>query len=149
MAKTKNIIAGALALVGAYFVYQYFTKGKKPSFLPSATPSESGSQVGTKTTAPAKDSFPLKKGSKGNNVTMLQQLILKIDKSLLPKFGADGDFGSETEAAVQKLLNKKTVDGQNDFNKLNLIFNQKSFPLVTPINKSAEPPKFDPYSFLK
>src|SRR5437899_11515365 len=41
--------------------------------------------------------FPLAKGSKGNNVRLLQEaLIAKYGKSILPKYGADGDFGTET-----------------------------------------------------
>lgn len=47
--------------------------------------------------------FPLQKGSKGNLVRKLQNaLITLLGKSSLPKYGADGDFGSETEAALQK-----------------------------------------------
>jgi hypothetical protein len=49
------------------------------------------------------DDFPLKKGSKGDNVRHLQQaLIDKYGNSILPKFGADGDFGSETQNALKK-----------------------------------------------
>ncbi len=47
--------------------------------------------------------FPLKKGSKGNNVKLLQEaLIAKYGKTILPKYGADGDFGSETVNALKK-----------------------------------------------
>lgn len=62
--------------------------------------------------------FPLKKGSKGEKVKELQQAILAYDKLLLPKFGADSDFGSETEAAVQTLLGKKVVDSQDDIDSI-------------------------------
>ncbi len=49
------------------------------------------------------DGFPLKKGSKGDNVRQLQQaLIDKYGSSILPKYGADGDFGSETQNALKK-----------------------------------------------
>ena len=145
MGKTKNIIAAALALVGVYFVYQHFSKkGLTNPFAGKSEDNKSGSATSIPS---AKDSYPLKKGSRGNNVTSLQQLILKIDKSLLPKYGADGDFGSETESAVQKLLNKKTIDGQNDLNALNLIFNRKNFPLIVPINPTAnQMPKVDPFA---
>ena len=144
MAKTKNIIAAALALVGVYFVYQHFSK--KGLSNPFTAKEEDKKTSSSGSVSAAKDSYPLKKGSRGNNVTSLQQLILKIDKSLLPKYGADGDFGSETESAVQKLLNKKTIDGQNDLNALNLIFNKKTFPLVVPINPTAnQMPKIDPF----
>lgn len=54
------------------------------------------------TTTTRKDEFPLKKGSKGDRVKAVQQkLIAKYGKSILPKYGADGDFGSEMVAALQ------------------------------------------------
>ena len=43
----------------------------------------------------------LKKGSKGRNVIIWQQILL-ISGENLPRYGADGDFGSETEAATIK-----------------------------------------------
>lgn len=50
------------------------------------------------------DGFPLKKGSKGENVRRLQEaLIANYGKTVLPKFGADGDFGSEVANALKKL----------------------------------------------
>lgn len=43
----------------------------------------------------------LKRGNKGEKVAILQQLL--IDRGYkLPRYGADGDFGSETEAAVRQ-----------------------------------------------
>jgi peptidoglycan hydrolase-like protein with peptidoglycan-binding domain len=46
----------------------------------------------------------LKKGSKGENVRRLQEaLVTKYGKQTLPKYGADGDFGSELTAALKKL----------------------------------------------
>jgi peptidoglycan hydrolase-like protein with peptidoglycan-binding domain len=60
----------------------------------------------------------LKKGSKGEKVKELQRALLSIDPAALPKYGVDGDFGSETEAAVQKYLGKKSVDSQEDLNKI-------------------------------
>lgn len=57
----------------------------------------------THTTSSRNDDFPLKKGSKGDAVRQLQQgLIDKHGASILPKYGADGDFGSETQAALKK-----------------------------------------------
>lgn len=57
------------------------------------------------------DAFPLKKGSKGENVRLLQEaLITKYGKQVLPKWGADGDFGSELEAALNKLGLPATID---------------------------------------
>lgn len=130
MAKNTNkIIAGVIAIVGVYYIVRYY-KGKK-----AMQPQEGASEEPSKSTpAPAPISsgvFPLRKGSKGAKVKELQALLLKIDKSLLPKFGADGDFGSETEGAVVKVLGKKSVDSQADIDRLNVIYNKKTFPYVT------------------
>ncbi len=55
--------------------------------------------------------FPLKKGSKNAQVKALQQaLIAKYGASVLPKFGADGDFGTETAAALKKAGLPATID---------------------------------------
>jgi peptidoglycan hydrolase-like protein with peptidoglycan-binding domain len=51
--------------------------------------------------------FPLKKGSKGASVKRLQ---LALGKDKLPKFGADGDFGTETQNAVKAATGKTQVD---------------------------------------
>jgi len=64
----------------------------------------------------SKEDFPLKKGSKGSNVRLLQEaLIAKYGKSLLPKYGADGDFGTETVNALKKVNLPATID-QSTFN---------------------------------
>lgn len=54
----------------------------------------------------------LRKGSKGDDVKTLQETLLSLGYSL-PKHGADGDFGSETETAVKEFqrVNGLTVDG--------------------------------------
>ena len=127
MNNTKKIIAGVLAGVGIYLIYKYVKDGKKGT--QEAAPNIKETISAPK---PSTSVFPLKKGSKGSAVTSLQNLILKYDKSLLPKYGADGDFGSETEAAVQKLLNKKSIDSQSDLNILTNMVNKKLFPYVTP-----------------
>lgn len=58
----------------------------------------------------AKAQFPLKKGSKGILVKQLQEvLIAQHGKSILPKYGADGDFGNETVNALKKLKHPATV----------------------------------------
>lgn len=136
MKKNKNaykLVAGALALVGIYFVYRYVqsTKNKPtppPSPLPSPTPAPSPTSV-----------FPLKRGSKGTKVKELQNLILQFDKKALPKFGADGDFGSETEAALVKLTGKKTINSQSELDSLRTKLNKANFPYITPSDKIDNP----------
>lgn len=43
----------------------------------------------------------LRRGDVGEAVTLMQKQLLKWDPGCLPEYGADGDFGSETEAAVK------------------------------------------------
>lgn len=43
----------------------------------------------------------LRKGDTGAAVKSMQGLLLRWDTRCLPKYGADGDFGGETEAAVK------------------------------------------------
>lgn len=132
---TNKIIATAIAVVGVYLIYKYYSKKSPKKVVQPVVPS---SDIFPPTpTINKTDSFPLKKGSRGANVTSLQKLILKIDSNLLPKFGADGSFGAETESAVVKLLGKKTVDNKADLDKLNQIYMKKTFPYVTPNDNSG------------
>ena len=65
-----------------------------------------------------KNAFPLKKGSKGNNVKLLQEaLIAKHGKTILPRYGADGDFGTETLNALKKVGLPTTIT-ESTFNVL-------------------------------
>jgi hypothetical protein len=79
--------------------------------------------------------FPIKKGQRNGNVKKLQLLLLQYNKNLLPKYGADGDFGTETENALFSILGKKVVESNDDINMikskgiergLNVVFNPLS-----------------------
>lgn len=54
----------------------------------------------------------LKRGMSGTDVTVMQEALIRLDYDL-GKYGADGDFGAATEAAVKKLQenNRLTADG--------------------------------------
>lgn len=125
--KKKKIIITTLA-VGAtgilgYFGWQYYKKKKQPKrddmqvlINKVQDPVITEPIVAPKTKITSRqitykppvvervDDFPLKKGSKGENVRRLQEaLIAKYGSQTLPKYGADGDFGSETVNALKKL----------------------------------------------
>lgn len=118
-AKKWLLLSLGVAATGAlsYFGWQYWKKHKEadsnsdndaPDF-----PSENTSSYTPKPKpAPQRnDDFPLKKGSKGENVKALQQvLIAKLGKDILGKAGADGDFGSKTEAALKKAGLPASID---------------------------------------
>ncbi len=63
------------------------------------------------------DEMSLKKGDKGNAVTKHQKALIQWNPDALPKFGADGDFGGETEAWVKNyqkaadLVQNGVIDG--------------------------------------
>jgi peptidoglycan hydrolase-like protein with peptidoglycan-binding domain len=56
-------------------------------------------------------SYPLKKGSKGEMVRALQRALMdKYGAGILPRYGADGDFGSETVNALKKVGLPTSID---------------------------------------
>jgi hypothetical protein len=119
MAKIKKIspiiIYGVPILIGAYLIYKSF----KPTDKPKKTKlSDTETNPSGGLTPVVAKLFPLKRGSRGAKVEELQKAILIYDKGLLPKFGADKDFGSETENAVKTILGKITVDSQDDIDKI-------------------------------
>lgn len=123
--KKKKILfiglgVAATGILG-FFGWEYYQKLKRrkedreqdTSFdLPQVPPQKSTFTPGF-FTQPKKgnDEFPLKKGSKGTRVKILQDsLIAKNGKGILPRYGADGDFGSELAAALKKLSLPDTID---------------------------------------
>lgn len=129
--KLKSILIAlgvTAATVGGYLGWNWYSNKKKKSVddnmeetpvknnTPSTTFSSSSSSSSSNWFSPSstparKDEFPLKKGSKGERVKELQQaLIGKFGKSILPKYGDDGDFGSEMETALQKAGYPTVVD---------------------------------------
>jgi hypothetical protein len=132
-----TLAVGATGILG-YFGWQYFKKKKKQSntddiealirnidkpivLIPEPPASKPNSKPRATIYNPVVatervDDFPLKKGSKGENVKRLQEAhITKYGKQTLPKFGADGDFGSEMVAALKKLGLPATIT-QSTFN---------------------------------
>ncbi len=142
--KKKIIIAsfavGAAGILG-YFGWQYLKKKKQAKsgadldeVLKTATTATSIYEPGIVNTQPKittpkstytipksaedKNAFPLKKGSKGSNVQQLQEaLIARYGKSILPKYGTDGDFGTETANALKKAGLPATIN-ESTFNVL-------------------------------
>ena len=143
--KKKIIVAtvavGAAGILG-YFGWQYLKKKREAKQIndmdavvkqintakvempasynqaePKAATKIVSSSATTNTTANP-SAFPLKKGSKGKNVKLLQEaLIAKYGKSILPKYGADGDFGTETATALKKAGLPATIN-ESTFNVL-------------------------------
>jgi hypothetical protein len=141
--RQKKIMIAAFAVGAAgilgYFGWQYLKKRKeqksgdldevlKTTIIPDPSNNDlltpnipkpvAKPSAGSKTRASATSEFPLKKGSKGELVRQLQDtLITKYGKSILPKYGADGDFGTETVNALKKVGLPVSVS-QSTFNVL-------------------------------
>lgn len=85
------------------------------------------------TPAPAKpstNSSTLRKGSKGKDVKALQDQLLSLGYKL-PRFGADSDFGDETDAAVRAFQRDQGISvdgiaGPQTFSKLATAFKSKN-----------------------
>jgi len=105
-----KIAALAAIAVGGYLVIRNLLGKSSGSTVEAPTPNEP-SKILTQ-------DFPIQKGSKGEKVREIQTLLVGIDANALPKYGIDGDFGSETEAALFKYLKKKSVDNQDDLTNL-------------------------------
>jgi len=123
-----TLAVGATGILG-YFGWQYYRKKKQakrddlqvlinkvqdpviPEPIVTPKPKTTSKQITyTQPTVERSDDFPLKKGSKGENVKRLQEaLIAKYGTQTLPKYGADGDFGTETINALKKLGLPTTV----------------------------------------
>ena len=121
--KGKYILIGlgvvALAGTAIYFV----TRPKKPqsNFLPNEVKASFENQ---KIVPPSRSrnrsssGFPLKKGSRGDLVRNIQEaLIEKYGSGILPKYGADGIWGSELETAL-KTKGISTIINAELFTKL-------------------------------
>ena len=115
--KTKYVLLGLGVVglsVGGYYVYNHFNGGKTGNnnedlqkiinanqttsitdpLRNIATTSSSGSNR-------LESGFPLQIGSKGSLVKKLQNALIKqYGANILPKYGADGGFGTETKNAL-------------------------------------------------
>ena len=133
--KTKNgvkparvfVYALALAALGGagYLVYDRIKKKKMSAqkLLPTGNDSEtiiinntlptSFSSFSSRMLSPASDSFPLKRGSRGSRVTMLQQALAKNSPGIL----VDGQFGLQTATALKTAGYPEIVD-ESLFNKI-------------------------------
>jgi hypothetical protein len=126
--KPAKVFIYALALAalggGGYLVYDRMKRKKlaEQNQLPSDnndtiiinnTLPASFSTFTSKVLSSASDSFPLKRGSRGTRVTMLQQALAKTTPSIM----IDGQFGPQTAGALKTAGYPEIVD-ETLFNKI-------------------------------
>lgn len=117
--KNKKVLIGGIAVLGgiALLVYRFLQKRKSGQTLSYADSvkedlSTATSNISNKVLPVA--SYPLKKGSKGSNVLVLQKW-LNDSGYASPKLVADGDFGAKTEAVVKNMQNNPYEKVISDF----------------------------------
>ncbi len=64
------------------------------------------------------DEMGLRRGDTGNAVAKMQKGLLAWREDVLPEFGADADYGGETETAVSKYQKAADLDAAQDFGTL-------------------------------
>jgi len=129
--KNKNnavFIGLSVVLVGAagFFIVaairdRKFRKGSNKistSNLDSTNSGASSNNIDVTKSEVSGLSFPIKKGSKSDDIKVVQQLIMQYDKRLLPVYKDDGKWGIETQTALQKIIKKSSVDSQEDLDKI-------------------------------
>lgn len=130
--KTKKVVLfglGTLALgTLAFFGFKHFNKKKDNDEIDQTTDDldskanfQTPANPKPRTSLPAanvSDAFPLRLHAKGDKVRLLQQALIRTyGASILKKFGADGDFGSELQAALRSKGYGVPLS-ESDYNKI-------------------------------
>lgn len=124
MTKGKIILGllatATLAVTGIYVYRRFFKKSpdeqKKES---DALAGQGQGNPGSITPPPGTEdtTFPMSFGSRGEKVKQLQKALMTLFPGSLPRYGADGVWGTETETALKN--NKQpTVVRKADFDRI-------------------------------
>lgn len=138
-------LIGIPVVIGVYLIIKQLGGKKRQTPYTPVEPDLSGGGGSGNGGVTGDDSFPLKKGSKGNNVIRLQNALKKLNSSALPRYGVDGDFGNETESALLAQTGKTTCSS-SELATLELLAAKKTgtwhYPMVDP-----NPPAPTPFGF--
>jgi|GEM_PF-2043008 len=120
--KVIIVIVLILLVIGIAIGYSVYQKKKRKALMEGATEGGSTKVPGTGTGGTPvqySDEFPLKIGSKGNNVTALQYAINEGCPEVGSKIAVDGVFGPQTEAASNLCLADQNghVNGQVSYSE--------------------------------
>ncbi len=116
--RTGLYVLIGLGVIGIASATVFFATRRKPTettdeFVKEFEPEESSEPVRSSSSG-----FPLKKGSRGDLVQNIQEaLIQKYGAEILPKYGADGIWGTELESALIAKGFPTTVDAET-FSKI-------------------------------
>ena len=108
--EAKGVEAGIVhtPLSNKKWTYWGLYKGVDYDFIPGEEATTTPSPAIT-IAEPPKKLQTLRKGYRGSDVKLMQELLLKAGESL-PKYGADGSFGLEPKRAVQSFQRKHNLE---------------------------------------
>lgn len=104
--KAKILLGSGIALAGGLAAFLYIRKRKRKKMLYSNPNTNYTSVSGGKKKKVQSNQVILERGSRGEDVKKLQQLLNKIGNAGLK---VDGKFGEKTEKALVKIANSKIV----------------------------------------
>lgn len=124
MTKGKIILGllgtATLAVTGIYVYRRFFKKSAEEQKKAEDTLASQGQGAPGSINPPplpADTTFPMSFGSRGEKVKQLQRALMTLFPGSLPRYGADGIWGSETETALKN--NKQpTVIRKADFDRI-------------------------------
>jgi len=94
------IIVAIILLIAGYFIWQNWKNKRRQELLNSTDQGATRVPNATEGGTGSGDAFPLKMGSRGNNVLAAQIAINEGCAQLSDKIAEDGVFGPQTEAAA-------------------------------------------------
>jgi hypothetical protein len=112
-----GVLVGVPILVGFYLVYKAFFLPKAGNNKTDLPPSDKINEtLNAPNTPNTKSYFPLSKGSINDKVKTLQVILNSAGAN--PQLVVDGNFGSKTLAALQKISNLSSINSQSDLDNL-------------------------------
>lgn len=131
-----GILLGVAVVVSGYYAFKKMTKAKKPIDKPEK-PSESADAVNSQlgigspqpTTWVSDTVYPIGKGSKGNVVKAIQQVLSAVEKPI----DIDGFFGIQTETVFKSFYGKDKI--WNDADLGNFISKANAIRLNDPLKQ--------------
>jgi len=104
------IIVLPMSVVGIYYLVKYILKKRAEKAAATVPPaSKPGTVPPSVKPATQVSVFPLKNGSRGNEVRALQTYLNGKMPAPMAKLTVDGIFGAKTEAAVKSVFNTSSV----------------------------------------
>lgn len=121
--KKKNAIilsSTIFAIIAIVIIVFFALKKRKTNAVANSDVNANdanGGSVSGGSVVPQNDDFPLKVGSSGERVFLLQN-ALNTYSNVIPKISVDGYFGEKTKNALRQAVFLETIDNQTALNNV-------------------------------